>query len=57
MVECLLSVAGDLTDASAAGQLPRDEKQETNMRREAEGRCGPSSEPKIIPGTVQLVQE
>ena len=35
-VECLLSVAGDLTDASV-GQLPRDKKQETNMRREAEG--------------------
>ena len=36
-VECPLSVAGDLTGASAPGQLPRDEKQETNMRKEAEG--------------------
>ena len=37
-VECLSFAAGGVIGASAPGQLPRDEKQVTNLRkREAEG--------------------
>ena len=59
-VECLSSIAGGLIDASAPGQLPRDNKQLTYIYiykkvRKQKGQCGPSSVPEIIPDTVRLV--
>ena len=43
-VECLSSAVGGVVGASAAGQLPRDEKQVTNVRKREKLR-GRSGEP------------
>ena len=46
-VEHLSSVVGGVVNASAPGELPRNEKQVTNLRQQAKLKghvCGPSGE-------------